>query len=130
LSFAPYTTAQSGRRKTQTGRSLAARKEMTQETEDQVFWSITLDCQPEFLLAVDGLLIVSPAVPPPNSPEYAPTVYALRLSDGVVAWQQAFPYVMVSGMNAQTRGARLDRRMRTVSTWLPPARICCAVKLS
>jgi len=103
LSFAPNAAAQSGKRKTQSGRALAARKEMTQETEDQVFWSTTLDCQPEFLLAVDGLLIVSPAVPPPNSPEYAPTVYALRLSDGVVVWQQAFPYVMVSGMQAQTR---------------------------
>lgn len=71
---------------------------MIQDMEDQVLWSVTLDCQPEYLLVIDGLLFVAPAVPSANMEDNALTIYALRLTDGAIAWQRAFPYVMITGM--------------------------------
>mgnify|MGYP001331299367 CR=1 FL=1 len=71
---------------------------MNQEMEDQVLWSITLNCQPESLLVVDGLLFVTPSASPTDSADDAPGLYAVRLADGAIAWQHSFPHVMVTGV--------------------------------
>ncbi len=81
---------------------------MTQEMEDQVLWSVNLDCQPEYLLIVDELLFVAPAVPRPDAGPEASSIYALRLADGSVAWQQTLPHVMITGLaTLQLEGAPL-----------------------
>ena len=69
---------------------------MTEEIENQVAWSVTLDIQPEFLLAVDGLLFAAPGAPRPDGASTA--VIALDLQDGSLVWRQEFPFVMVTGL--------------------------------
>ncbi|MBP6805020.1 MAG: PQQ-like beta-propeller repeat protein [Chloroflexi bacterium] len=71
---------------------------MTEEIENQVAWSVTLDIQPEFLLAVDGLLFAAPGAPRPDGASTA--VIALDLQDGSLVWRQEFPFVMVTGLQS------------------------------